>query len=199
MGRQDPNFDPRAEARAELKARKLKNEAQRLRNIASTSSKSAAASAKAPKTDGPPDRAVKRAKLSRDLLTTRTSTASLGRHDRTLDGETQVIGRRRGDKRRFEPTEVEAEAERSRGLDILHQLDHLPRPTPSASGRHLGSKNHRTAVVGDEGLVNTRKAIRSISKGRGSAALAGGASRRGRGMATRGGSGRGGRGGRGRH
>ena len=107
----------------------------------------------------------------------------MGKYDRRLEGEAATIGRERGQKRKFDSNERSAADERERGLDTLSRLG-KGGPPPVAAKR---AKPSNTTSDG----VNVRKAIRSVSRGGGSAALAG----RGRG----GGGGRGrGSGGRGR-
>jgi regulator of ribosome biosynthesis len=186
-----PDFDPRAAAKTERKARSLKvraapfysirlltarqNESQRLRNEANATAASAkkAATGKAlaptPLTDV--QRQSRKSAVERDLLSTRKSTASLGRYDKSLAGEEAVLGKRpRGEKRKFDANELPGPDERDRGLKLLKTL-----------GTGGGSGGRRTD--GDTApLVNARKAIRSASGGRGAAALAGrGGSKRGRG------------------
>ena len=59
----------------------------------------------------------------------------------------------------FEPTEISASQEKSQNLAILSKLDKEP-----------SAKKSKTSSGGD--VLNVRKAIRSASKGKGSAALA---------------------------
>jgi len=194
------DYDPRAVAKAERKARSLKNEGQRLRNVARAAGKptstraAAVAAAKSSAAAGPSaakpstaDNIAANAKrssaLKADLIVSRKSTASMGKYDRRLEGEAATIGRERGQKRKFDSNERSAADERERGLDTLSRLG-KGGPPPVAAKR---AKPSNTTSDG----VNVRKAIRSVSRGGGSAALAG----RGRG----GGGGRGrGSGGRGR-
>ena len=63
----------------------------------------------------------------------------------------------------FDPTEVSAEREKSQNLAILSKLDKDP-----------GAKKAKKAKKSEGGddVLNVRKAIRSASKGKGSASLA---------------------------
>ena len=60
----------------------------------------------------------------------------------------------------FDPTEVSADREKSQNLAILSKLDKDP-----------GAKKAKKSEGGDD-VLNVRKAIRSASKGKGSASLA---------------------------
>lgn len=200
------DYDPRAVAKAERKARSLKNEGQRLRNVARAAGKptstraamvaeasAASSSAKTPAVPSTADNMAANAKrsssLKADLIASRKSTASMGKYDRKLAGEAATIGRERGQKRKFESNERSGADERERGLDTLSRLG-KGGPPPVAAKR---AKPSNTTADG----VNVRKAIRSVSRGGGSAALAGrgrGGSSRGRGGSSsrgRGGSSRG--------
>ncbi|EPS98796.1 hypothetical protein FOMPIDRAFT_1148405 [Fomitopsis schrenkii] len=153
----DADFDPSKAARDARKTKIAKNEKQHQQNLARTQGPSAAA---AP----PANNADRKKQIDRTLATTRTSTASMGKFDKTLEGEKKP----RGVKRKFDPAEVSASAEKSHNLAILQKLDREP-----------ASKK-----AGGDNVLNVRKAIRSISKGKGSAALAreggGGKAKKGR-------------------
>ncbi|KAJ6502166.1 ribosome biogenesis regulatory protein-domain-containing protein, partial [Mycena sanguinolenta] len=154
----DVDFDPRKVARDERKARVAKNEKQRLGNSA--------------RAQGP--REVRKEEIDRTLATTRTSTASMGKFDKKLEGEKKA----RGVKRKFEPTERPLEDEKNASLALISRMD-------------SDAKKTRREPPPEENVLNVRKAVRFASKGRGGVAL-------GRSAAgVRGGRG-GGRGGRGR-
>jgi regulator of ribosome biosynthesis len=189
----DPNFDPVKAAKSERKGRKLKNEGQQLKNIErATQASLRAGSSKASAPALPAGlaaleskdatatgaQASKKADIARLLKATRTSTASLGRFDKTLDKEVAVIGKdaARGQKRKFEPNEVSASDEREGALKMLKTLGHAS-----------GGKGKR--VGGDEPVVNVRKAIKEVTKGHGVTSMDRGRGRGrggGRGGATRG-------------
>ena len=119
----------------------------------------------------PAHSADRKKQIDRTLATTRTSTASMGKFDKTLEGEKKLKGVKRKvcwfvvssvmciayASHQFDPTEVSASAEKSHNLAILQKLDREPAT--------------KKAKRGDD-VLNVRKAIRSVSKGKGSAALA---------------------------
>ncbi|EAU84446.2 hypothetical protein CC1G_01442 [Coprinopsis cinerea okayama7 len=137
----DADYNPQLEARKERKARVAKNEKQRLQNIARASGSSAQASRKE--------------ELDRTLATTRTSTASMGRFDKKLEGEKKI----RGIKRKFEPNEGSVEKEAKANLSLLAKMD-------------SDSRKMRRTEKESESVLNVRKAVRHASKGKGSLALA---------------------------
>ncbi|TBU47252.1 RRS1-domain-containing protein [Dichomitus squalens] len=140
----DVDFDPAKAARDERKARVAKNEKQRSANLAR------AAAAGSSSDD-------RKKTIDRTLAVTRTSTASLGKFDRKLDGEKPL----KGVKRKFEPTETSASKEKSQNLAIISKLDKEP----------MAKKSKKSSDSSGD-VLNVRKAIRSASKGKGSAALA---------------------------
>ncbi|GAA96883.1 uncharacterized protein L969DRAFT_94860 [Mixia osmundae IAM 14324] len=161
----DPSFDPVKASKDERKARKLKNEQQRLRNITRTATapttvaaaaakeKQAIAASKAlagAKLDRP-EQAARKRELESELATTKKSTASLGRYDTQLKGEGKV----RGVKRKFEAATMPAGDEREKALTLL---------------RDLSTKGPKRLGAG-ESTVNARKAINTASAGRGAASL----------------------------
>ena len=75
----DVDYDPSKAARDERKARVAKNERQRLQNLAR----------------GAANTADRKTQIDRTLAVTRTSTASMGRFDRTLEGEKKLKGVKR--------------------------------------------------------------------------------------------------------
>lgn len=161
----DVDFDPSKNARDERKARVAKNERQHQQNLSRAQGGSSSAAAVAP-----PPQAQRKKDIDRTLATTRASTASMGRFDKKLEGEKKLKGVKRKVRvhryiylsrilitvKKFDPTEVDASAEKSLNMAILSKLDRDPSAKKSVS----------------DGVLNVRKAVRVASKGRGSAALA---------------------------
>ncbi|CAE6417758.1 unnamed protein product [Rhizoctonia solani] len=147
------DYDPAVEARKERKARVTKNEKQRERNlnVAAVSSQR--------------EREETKSKLNRTLAVTRTSTASMGRFDKKLEGDTKL----KGIKRQFAPNEVSAESEKKSSMDIIKRLDREP---PKSKRVRTDAEAEDSRRSGKDGLVNVRKAIRHASKGNGGIALA---------------------------
>lgn len=139
----DDDFRPDKAAAKERKERAAKNEKQRLRNLARAAGEAPAAAPKSELGSGVAPRARRRAELEADLLRARGSTASLGRFDTKLEGESKP----RGVKRVFQPNEVDAKQERAAQMQLLSKLD---KGGPA---------------------MNMRKAIKYASKGEGSKAL----------------------------
>lgn len=145
----DDDYRPDKAAAKGRKARQAKNEAQHQRNLARNAS-----TPSAPRSElgsgVVPSRARRRAELEADLLRARGSTASLGRFDKSLEGEAKP----RGVKRTFQPNEIDAGQERAAHLELLAKM----------------GKGDAT--------MNLRKAIKYASKSQGSKALAQKASQR---------------------
>ncbi|KAG9317835.1 ribosome biogenesis regulatory protein-domain-containing protein [Chiua virens] len=99
------------------------------------------------------DREQRKVDIDRTLASTRISTASMGKFDKKLEGDKKM----RGLKRKFDPTEASVEQEKQTSLAILSKLG-------------SESKRARTEKGGDD-VVNVRKAIRVVSKGKGGVAL----------------------------
>lgn len=137
----DVDFDPAQEARNERKSRVAKNERQRLQNLARAQAAQS-------------EREQRKEELEKTLAATRTSTASMGKFDKKLEGDKKI----RGVKRKFDPTEVSAEKEKQASLAVLSQLDGDAKRAKIEKG------------TGDD-VVNVRKAIRAVSKGKGGVAL----------------------------
>ena len=137
----DVGFDPVKDARDERKARVAKNERHRLQNMARSQTAQT-------------ERETRKANIERTLATTRTSTASMGRFDKQLEGEKKP----RGIKRKFEPNELPAEKEKEASMAILARLEG-------------DAKRSRKEKGASDNVVNVRKAIRSVSKGKGGVAL----------------------------
>ncbi|KAF8574199.1 RRS1-domain-containing protein [Ramaria rubella] len=160
----DPDFDPAKAARDERKARITKNEKQRQRN---------ADHAKSPQVPSSKEERLERKKdIEKTLATSRISTASMGKFDKKLTGEQKL----RGVKRKFDPNETPADTERLASLAIASKIDGTTK-RPKRSGE------------GGDDVLNVRKAIRSVSKGKGASALAprgrGGKPQRGKGKSKR--------------
>lgn len=105
-------------------------------------------------------RPAKLNELERQLKLTSTSTASLGKYDKKLKGEAL---REKGVKRQFEQNEIDARTEREKYFAVLESMEADERKKKRIEGKEIG----------DDGLVNARKAIRAASKGRGTVSLAG--------------------------
>jgi len=151
----DADYDPVAEARAERKQRKLRNEAQRLKNVQRSAPKPS--SAPAPSSD---PRTGRKAELDRELRATRASTASMGKFDKVLDGDTS----KRGFKRKFDANEQSAQAERSKSLAILSKLG-------QGSGPRQHVSDDSPAKRRRDDTVNTRRAIRHLTSGAGATSM----------------------------
>ncbi|KIL70305.1 hypothetical protein M378DRAFT_189851 [Amanita muscaria Koide BX008] len=134
------NFDPRKEARDERKVRIAKNEKQQQQNLARQAN----------------PRETRKREIERDLVQTRISTASMGRFDKQLEGEKKP----HGIKRKFNPTEENAEDERKASLALLSKIE-------------SDAKKMRKDPQREDNIVNVRKAIRHASKGKGALAMAG--------------------------
>lgn len=137
----DVDFDPVQAARDERKSRVAKNERQRLQNLGRAQTAQS-------------EREQRKTELDKTLAATRTSTASMGKFDKKLEGDKKI----RGVKRKFDPTEMSAEKEKQASLAVLSQLD----------GDAKRAKIDKGA--GDD-VVNVRKAIRAVSKGKGGVVL----------------------------
>ena len=83
----DIDHDPSKIARAERKARVVKNEQQMAQNIARTQGESTAA--------GPSSKEQRKGEINRTLATSRVSTASMGKFDKVLEGEKKLKGVKR--------------------------------------------------------------------------------------------------------
>ncbi|KAI9449688.1 ribosome biogenesis regulatory protein-domain-containing protein [Lactarius psammicola] len=159
----DADFDPSKEARAARKERMAKNERQRMQNLARAQQGQSTATATATGAQ-----VGRRRDIDRTLATTRTSTASMGKFDRVLDGEKKL----RGVKRKFDPIEKSVDAEKSANMALIKQIGNgapggssLKKAKRDGGGGRSGSGN-----AGD--VVNVRKAVQFASGGQGAAALA---------------------------
>ncbi|GAW01079.1 RRS1-domain-containing protein [Lentinula edodes] len=161
----DIDFDPRKAARDERKARVTKNQKQHEANAARAQKTGSSASSN-------PEREAHKKDLERTLAMSRTSTASMGKFDRKLEGEKKM----KGIKRKFDPTEGSVSAESKAALDLLSKMNSDARKTRMTEAQRP-SKKSRTSHGGNEvedpegKVLNVRKAVRFASKGRGGAAL----------------------------
>ncbi|KAF8735446.1 hypothetical protein AX14_002031 [Amanita brunnescens Koide BX004] len=136
----DIDHDPGKEARQERKARIAKNEKQRQQNLAKAAGQA-----------NPRD--ARKRDIERGLAQARISTASMGRFDRQLEGEKKP----HGIKRKFNPTEESADAEKKTSLALLSSME--------SDAKKMWKEPRQ------EDVVNVRKAIRHASKGQGALAL----------------------------
>jgi regulator of ribosome biosynthesis len=91
------DHDPSKEARAARKAHMAKNEQQHLKNIAR--SQHGQASTATATTKAPGSLSERKGDIARTLAMTRSSTASMGKFDRMLEGEKKPRGVKRKVKR----------------------------------------------------------------------------------------------------
>ena len=171
------DMDPAKTAKKERLAKQAKNEKQRLGNLARAAASTASSSsggaankgglgdANAAKLARAAAREKRKAELEADVLRSRASTASMGRFDKTLKGESK----QKGIKRKFDPNEKDTGAERAGNLALLNKLG------TSA----MRKKAINSAGQGDADLVNTRKAVQFATNGHGVTSMGGGDSRRG--------------------
>lgn len=151
----DVNADPRHAARAERKARVAKNERQHARNVADAANAKAnpvsalgretGANATASQGDKAKARAQRKAELERSMLVSKTSTASLGKFDKKIEGEPRA----RGLKRKFEANVGDHKSEKEQAMTVLHKLGTADRKKAPKKGGE-----------GTEGGLNVRKAMR---------------------------------------
>ncbi|GAA5903528.1 ribosome biogenesis protein RRS1 [Sporobolomyces salmoneus] len=156
----DPNFDPVASAKQDRKARSLKNESQRLRNMQRAAANAATQASE--KKERSSARDQKKVELDRALKTTKKSTASVGKFDDKLAGESKE----KNVKRKFDANEVSASSERSKSLSILTSIGATP-----SNKRTRVSDDAPNARQETKGLVNDRKAIKNLTGGRGVTSL----------------------------
>ncbi|KAG6373830.1 ribosome biogenesis regulatory protein-domain-containing protein [Boletus reticuloceps] len=90
--------------------------------------------------------------IDRTLASTRISTGSMGKFDKQLEGDKKM----RGVKRKFDPAEASVEQEKQTSLALLSKLE--------------GEAKRTRKDKGDD-VLNVRKAIRTVSKGKGGVAL----------------------------
>lgn len=160
----DIDHDPSKIAKADRKARVVKNERQMTQNIARAQGGSTAT--------GFSSREQRKNEINRTLATSRVSTASMGRFDKALEGEKRLKGVKRKVRAvlsfraleidlswQIEPTEAPAEQEKAVNLALIQRMEKEP-----------PKKKVKKAPADD--VLNVRKAIRATSQGKGSVALA---------------------------
>ncbi|KAJ9070850.1 Rhodanese- sulfurtransferase [Entomophthora muscae] len=148
----DPETDMFSKARADKKERVEKNEAQRVRNLKEASG-AAAAEKKADSIMTPKEHAAKlreerslrKVDLEKTAVLAQVSTASMGKFDKKIEGETKA----KGIKRKFESTAApDLSAEKESNLKILNKLT-------DGSAAKASQK---------EKIINVRKAIKASSE-----------------------------------
>ncbi|POW16859.1 hypothetical protein PSTT_01068 [Puccinia striiformis] len=181
-------------AKRARKERTLKNEKQRLKNVERAATEIAKSSAtkileassanltiaentertKAQAQDKRDQQHKRKLEVEGLLLATKKSTASLGKFDKKFTNEPKV----KGLKRKFEPTEQSAKVERKSQLEIVDQLSKNPTAfkekvakKQKKSSKSTTSSSTTEPDKGTKALVNTRKAIRTLTGGRGATAL----------------------------
>ncbi|PWN51293.1 RRS1-domain-containing protein, partial [Violaceomyces palustris] len=171
----EDDYSPAKAAAKERKDRKLKNEAQRLKNLARANQAETKSSSASGLGDGKSQsgalgsgsasqvakaaaRQKRKAELEADVLRSRASTASMGKFDKRLEGE----GKAKGIKRKFDPLEQDTGAERQASMALLSKL---------GTGPGGLKKKANSVGQGDSELVNTRKAVKFASGGSGGVAL----------------------------
>ncbi|KAL0240699.1 hypothetical protein I308_106499 [Cryptococcus tetragattii IND107] len=142
---EEADKDPAKTARAERKARIAKNTKQNTANVAAASASVTAARATAAA-----ERAARKEELNRNMLISKTSTASLGKFDNKIQGEPKA----RGMKRKFDANIPGGEGtERERQMAVLKRVER---------GETNKSKKGGEGV---EGGLNVRKALRFSGEG----------------------------------
>ncbi|KAE9408957.1 RRS1-domain-containing protein [Gymnopus androsaceus JB14] len=194
----DVDHDPRKIARDERKARVQKNKKQQEANVARAQKTSTSTSS-----NPRPEREAHKTQLERTLAMSRTSTASMGKFDRKLEGEKKL----KGIKRKFDPAEGSISAEAKASIDILQKMNSDARKTRITDAQRPGRPSKKARTSGpssgaagadqdpEDKVLNVRKAVRFASKGRGGVALGRERERSGRGGSGRGRGRGGGRGG----
>ncbi|KAJ3843753.1 ribosome biogenesis regulatory protein-domain-containing protein [Lentinula raphanica] len=158
----DIDHDPRKAARDERKARVAKNQKQHEANLAREQKARGSVSSN-------PEREAHKKELERTLAMSRTSTASMGKFDRKLDGERKL----KGVKRKFNPTESSVAAEAKASLDLLTKMNSEARKARITEAQRPSKKSRTSRDAGamEDSVLNVRKAVRFASKGRGGVAL----------------------------
>ncbi|KAF5380651.1 hypothetical protein D9757_007021 [Collybiopsis confluens] len=123
----DLDHDPRKIARDERKDRVAKNKKQQESNLA-----------RAQKALTSSDRESRKTELERTLSMSRTSTASMGKFDRKLEGEKKL----KGVKRKFDPAEGDVAAEAKASLDLLAKMNSDARKTRITQAQRPNKKPH---------------------------------------------------------
>ncbi|KAJ3800888.1 RRS1-domain-containing protein [Lentinula aff. detonsa] len=162
----DIDFDPKKAARDERRARVAKNTKQHEANVAKAQKAGTSA------TSSNTEREAHKKELERTLATSRTSTASMGKFDRKLDGEKKL----KGVKRKFNATEGSVSAEAKASLDVLSKMNSDARKSRITEAQRPSKKSRTSQSAGEAkdpeaSVLNVRKAVRFASKGRGGVAL----------------------------
>ncbi|KAG6891689.1 hypothetical protein C0992_010092 [Termitomyces sp. T32_za158] len=138
----DADYDPRKVSRDARKERIAKNAKQHAQNVARSIA-----------TAHPQE--TRKHEIEKTLASTRISTASMGKFDKKLEGEKKI----RNVKRKFDPTEKSVTEEAKASVALLSKME-------------SDAKKTRRDPQAEESVLNTRKAIRFASKGRGGLAMA---------------------------
>ncbi|KAI9431909.1 ribosome biogenesis regulatory protein-domain-containing protein [Lactarius indigo] len=176
----DADDDPSKEARVARKESMAKNERQHLQNVARAQ--------QGPTTTTTGTQVDRKRYIDRTLATTRTSTASMGKFHRALDGEKKLRGVRHKIpypsclslarahyftpnyicmaplRPQFDPIEKSVDAEKNANMALIKQIGN------GASGSS-SKKSKRDGGGGAGDVVNVRKAVSFASGGQGAAAL----------------------------
>lgn len=131
-----------------------KNDRQHARNVADAAAAAAnpvsvldrnPLSTNASQTEKKTARTARKAELERSMLVSKTSTASLGRFDRKIEGEPKA----KGIKRKFEANVGDYADEKATAMNLLNKLGTAER-----------KKQPKKGGEGREGDLNLRKAVR---------------------------------------
>ncbi|KGB79325.3 hypothetical protein CNBG_5163 [Cryptococcus deuterogattii R265] len=147
---EEADQDPAKTARAERKARIAKNTKQNTANVAAASASVTAARATAAA-----ERAARKEELNRNMLISKTSTASLGKFDNKIQGEPKA----RGMKRKFDANIPFSSGTGGEGTEKERQMALLKRVERGET------KKSKKGGEGAEGGLNVRKALRFSGEG----------------------------------
>lgn len=142
--------DPAKTARGERKARIAKNTKQNTANIAAASASVTAARATAAA-----ERAARKEELNRNMLISKTSTASLGKFDNKIQGEPKA----RGMKRKFDANIPSSGTGGGEGTEKERQMAVLKRVERGETNKS------KKGGEGVDGGLNVRKALRFSGDG----------------------------------
>ncbi|EFP80310.2 uncharacterized protein PGTG_06266 [Puccinia graminis f. sp. tritici CRL 75-36-700-3] len=165
-------------AKRARKERTLKNEKQRLKNVERAATEIAKSNSTKVLEASTAPLAKREEQLQRKqeveglLSATKKSTASLGKFDKKFANEPKV----KGLKRKFEPTEQSAKVERKSQQEIVDQLAKNPTAFKEKVAKKQKKSSTKSSATTEpdkstKSLVNTRKAIRTLTGGRGATAL----------------------------
>lgn len=155
-GDAEADKDPAKTARGERKARIAKNTKQNTANIAAASANIAAASASvtAARATAAAERATRKEELNRNMLISKTSTASLGKFDNKIQGEPKA----RGMKRKFDAN-IPSSGTGGEGTEKERQMAVLKRVERGETNKS------KKGGEGVDGGLNVRKALRFSGDG----------------------------------